>query len=128
MKKNIVSRRDFLRDSAALAVAGSLYFNLPAKLFAQAEQKTRVVLIRHKNLLNEKGIPDNTIVEQLLDEAVTTLMGEKDPLSAWKQLIRSGDVVGIKTNVWNYLPTPAELEKAIKKHGDEKQYRLFVKS
>jgi hypothetical protein len=115
MKKDMVSRRDFLKDSAALAVVGSLYFNLPAKLFAQPEQKTRVILIRHENLLNEKGVPDYTIVEQLLDEAVTTLMGETDPLSAWKQLIRSSDVVGIKTNVWNYLPTPAELERAIRK-------------
>ena len=115
MKRNIVSRRDFLKDSAALAVAGSLYFNLPAKLLAQQERKTRVVLIRHQNLLNEEGVPDKTIVEQLLDEAVTNLVGEKDPTAAWKQLIKSNDVVGIKTNVWNYLPIPAALETAVKK-------------
>jgi hypothetical protein len=115
MKKNNISRRDFLRDSAALAAAGSLYLNLPPKLFAQSQQKTRVVLIRHKNLLNENGVPDNVIVTQLLDEAVTALMGQKDTLTAWKQLIKSNDVVGIKTNVWNYLPTPAALETAVKK-------------
>ncbi|OGB68770.1 MAG: hypothetical protein A2Y94_07190 [Caldithrix sp. RBG_13_44_9] len=115
MKKKNISRRDFLKDSAALAATGSLYLNLPPKLFAQSEQKTRVVLIRHKNLLNDKNIPDDAILQEMLDQAVTALVDEVDPIKAWKQFIQSNDIVGIKTNVWSYLRTPPELEKAIKK-------------
>jgi hypothetical protein len=66
-------------------------------------------------LLYEKKVPNHALVAQLLDEAVTALLKEKEPLAAWKQLIKSSDVVGIKTNVWNYLPTPEALETAVKK-------------
>ncbi len=115
MKKKIISRRDFLKDSAALAVASGLYFNFPRKLFSQSEPKTRVVLNRHQDLLNEKGDLNLKILKQVVDESVMVLLGEKDPLSAWRKLIKSSDVVGIKSNVWSYLPTPPELEQVLKK-------------
>ncbi len=51
----------------------------------------------------------------MLDEAVTTLLNEKDPIQAWKRLIKPADIVGIKSNVWLFLHTPRELEIAIKK-------------
>jgi hypothetical protein len=50
----------------------------------------------------------------MLDTAVTALMDTPDPLSAWKQLVKPVDIVGIKTNVWHYLPTPEPLEIAIR--------------
>jgi hypothetical protein len=40
---------------------------------------------------------------------------EANPLQAWKKLIKPSDIVGIKSNVWNPLPTPKELEAAIEK-------------
>lgn len=51
----------------------------------------------------------------MLDEAVRTLLGAGDPLEAWRRLVRSSDIVGIKTNEWYKLPTPRELEAAIKR-------------
>jgi hypothetical protein len=51
----------------------------------------------------------------MLDQAVRSLLGEEDPLQAWKKLIRPTDIVGIKSNTWNPLPTPKELEAAIEK-------------
>ena len=51
----------------------------------------------------------------MLDEAVTTLLNEKDPILAWKKIVKSTDIVGIKSNVWRFLPTPRELEIAIKR-------------
>lgn len=115
MKKKIVSRRDFLKDTATFAVAGSLYLNLPAGIFAQPASRTRVVLVRHKNLLNDKNVPDNAIMAEMLDQAVSALAGHSDPVQAWKSIIKPDDVVGIKSNVWRYLPTPAGLEDAIRK-------------
>jgi hypothetical protein len=46
---------------------------------------------------------------------VTTLLDEESPASAWKRLIKTDDIVGIKTNRWGYLPTPEPLEQAIKR-------------
>jgi len=53
------------------------------------------------------------VLEQMLDQAVTTLLGTPDPMTAWQQLVKPEDVVGIKSNVWYYLPTPRSLEAAI---------------
>jgi hypothetical protein len=51
----------------------------------------------------------------MLDEAVKNLLGTNEPMEAWRKLFKSSDVVGIKSNVWNRLPTPKELEAAIKR-------------
>ncbi len=92
-----------------------MYVSSPKKLLALSEKKTRVVLIRNKDLLDDLNRPRERIVRQMLDEAVTTLLNEKDPIKAWKHLIRPDDIVGIKSNQWRFLPTPPELESAIKK-------------
>lgn len=83
------------------------------ELFAQSKKKTRVVLIRNKDVLDDLNKPREKIVQQMLDEAVITLLSEKDPIRAWKELIKPTDVVGIKSNIWHSLPTPPELEHAI---------------
>jgi hypothetical protein len=50
----------------------------------------------------------------MLDEAVVTLFGEKEVQDVWKKLIKPSDIVGIKSNVWRYIPTTSEVEQAIK--------------
>jgi hypothetical protein len=51
----------------------------------------------------------------MLDEALSTLLAEKEPIQAWKQVIKPSDVVGIKSNIMNYLPTTTEVEQIIKR-------------
>ena len=115
MKERALTRREFLKDAASAAVAGALYLNSPSPLFSESGEKTRVVLIRDKDLLNEFGMPDESTVQKMLDRAVTALLDEKDPVQAWKRIVQPDDVVGIKSNVWSYLGTPKALEKAIEK-------------
>ena len=81
--------------------------------YARKSEKSRVVLIRDKNVLDSRGQLSETVLQNMLDEAVTALMDTPDPVSAWKQLVTSTDVVGIKTNVWYHLPTPEPLEATI---------------
>jgi hypothetical protein len=112
MKKTI-TRRDFMRKSA-YAVLGtavgisSLHSQTPVK-------KSRVVLIRHANAMDENFKIDETIVQQMLDKAVMTLFEGDDPVKTFKTIVKPDDIVGIKSNVWAYLPTPPEVEKAIKR-------------
>ena len=54
------------------------------------------------------------IIADMLDKAVTVLFDQDDPMQAWKQVVSPDDIVGIKSNVWRYLPTPLEVEQAIK--------------
>jgi hypothetical protein len=91
-----------------------LYLSSPEGLFAQSEKKTKVVLIRNKDVLDDRNRPRVSIVRQMLDEAVKTLLNERDPVQAWKRLIKPTDIVGIKSNEWRFLRTPRELEVAIK--------------
>jgi hypothetical protein len=44
---------------------------------------------------------------------MTALFDESDPLKAWQKIVRPEDIVGIKSNVWHYLPTPSQLEQSI---------------
>jgi hypothetical protein len=114
MKKKFYTRRDFLKESSAAVAAGTLYLNMPRKLLAQELKKEKVVLIRAKDLLDDSKKVRADNIAAMLDKAVMTLYGTSEPLTAWQQIIKPQDIVGIKSNVWGYLPTPPELEKAIK--------------
>jgi hypothetical protein len=114
MEDKVVTRRDFLKTSATAAAAGALFLNSPESVFAETDQKTKVVLIRNKDVLGDLNKPKAEVIQEMLDEAVTTLLGESDPAEAWKMLIKPDDVVGIKTNIWNPLRTPEVLEDAIR--------------
>ena len=109
--KTIVTRRDFLKIGAAAAVGGII--GLPRTATAAAVGKSRVILIRDKEVVGASGSIQAEVLEQMLDQAVTTLLGTPDPITAWQQLVKPEDVVGIKSNVWYYLPTPRSLEAAI---------------
>ena len=78
-------------------------------------QKTTVVLVRNKAVLNASVKPDYRVVLDMLDKGITTLIGEKDPVQCWKKLLKKDDIVGIKSNVWKYIPTTSQVENAIKK-------------
>jgi hypothetical protein len=112
MREKIFTRRDFLRSAAGTAVAAALG---PAVLReAQAEPTAKVVLIRNEGVLAQSDKMQE-ILQSMLDEAVKTLLGTDNPLEAWRKLIKSSDVVGVKSNEWAKLPTPRALERAIKR-------------
>jgi hypothetical protein len=112
MEEKIFTRRDFLRGAAGAAMATALGSGILGE--AHAEPTAKVVLIRNTEVLAQ---PDKMqeILQSMLDEAVKTLLGTDEPLEGWRKLIRSSDVVGVKSNEWGKLPTPKALEGAIKR-------------
>ena len=112
MEEKVITRRDFLRGAAGTAVAAALGPGILAK--AHAQPAAKVVLIRNGDVLAR---PDKMqgILESMLDEAVKTLLETSEPTAAWRKLIKSSDVVGVKSNDWGKLPTPKPLEAAIKR-------------
>ncbi len=115
MRKKIITRRDFIKAAAAAPLVGAFSFNNILRAFPEERGKSRVVLIRDINALNERNEPNQEVIRKMLDEAVMALLDEGDPLSAWKQLIKPEDIVGIKSNVWRYIPTTREVEQALKR-------------
>jgi hypothetical protein len=118
MERSGITRRDFLKRTTSAALAGALFLKTPEDAFTQdqpVEKTARVVLIRDKDVLDELGGIRRDALESMLDTAVVALLDETDPASAWKRLIKSDDVVGIKSNEWGHLPTPEVLERAIER-------------
>ncbi len=112
MKNKSITRRDFLKAAAITPVAGALASRL--KIPHGDNGKSRVVLIRDKHATLSFKNPNPKVIQSMLDESVSVLLEENDPVKAWKQFIKPNDIVGIKTNVWRYIPTTTEVEQAIK--------------
>jgi len=112
-----LTRRDFIRGTAAAVLGASAAFGRTAadgQTAAAPAAKTRVVLVRHPDALDAGSAFNEPVIRQMLDEAVAKLLDRSDPVEAFKGLVKPDDVVGIKTNVWSFLPTPAPVERAIK--------------
>ena len=112
MTKRKISRRDFVAAGAGVATAGLVGGR--SINAAAATPKSRVVLIRRREVLGPAGQPDPEILHEMLNSAVAALF-EEPSAAAWRRLISPSDVVGIKSNVWKYLPTPPALEDAIRR-------------
>jgi hypothetical protein len=117
MVKKSYTRREALKSMLVGAAGTFILSSLPWKVFGiHPEKKSKVILIRDKHLLNNAGNINQKVLADMLNKAVPALTGDTDAHSAWKKLINPDDVVGIKSNVWSYLPTPKELEAEIKNH------------
>jgi hypothetical protein len=106
-----ITRRDFLKTTAGLAAAATL--SLPGD--GRASDTAKVVLVRDRDVVGPDGEIRAQVLQAMLDEGVCKLLGKKEPLSAWQALFRKSDVVGIKSNSWRNLPTPPEMEEAIRR-------------
>ena len=116
MKKNrVITRRDFIRGTVYTTLATAMDLGFSDEKEVRAEEKVKVVLVRDEKVIDQQGRINPDILQKMLDQGVISLMEEESPLQAWKKLIRPTDIVGIKSNAWNPLPTPKELEAAIEK-------------
>lgn len=111
--KRVITRRDFIRAGSYVAMGSLMGLSLFDRAAAQPA-KSRVVLIRDNNVISSSGSLHSDNLEQMLDHAVARLLDAPDRASAWSRLFKSGDVVGIKSNVWSPLPTPPALEDALR--------------
>ncbi len=112
--KKTITRRDFLRTGTCVALGSIAGFPLAGSLQAAVPAKSRVVLVRDKRVLDDADRVDPVVLGEMLDRGVRNLLRSSSSSGAWKRLVSPGDVVGIKTNVWTYLPTPEPLNAAIR--------------
>lgn len=111
-----LTRRELLKKAVVLTAGSSVYlgsYAIPGPF--SSGDKTRVVLIRDKDLLDGGGKIVPSVMEDMLNKALCSLYGVSFASEAWKKVAGPADVVGVKSNVWRFLPTPPELEAAIEK-------------
>jgi len=113
--KSPMTRRDFLRGTSFAVLGTAVGFPRNPQNPQPQAAKSRVILIRHAEALDENSEFNGPVIQQMLDEAVMKLLDQSDPTAAFRLLVKPEDIVGIKSNVWSYLPTPPEVENAIKR-------------
>jgi len=112
-EKKIITRRDFLKGTTGLFLAGALSSAFPRG--AQAQSTARVIVVRRPEVLDSNGDINAAVLQSMLDEAIQAVTNRKEALTGWQSLFSKTDIVGVKTNVWRYLSTPKELENGIRK-------------
>jgi len=118
-RRHVITRRDFIRTGTCVAMGSLMGFPVVSEEAAKPIAKSRVILIRDKQVIGSDGSLKETLLENLLDEATAHLLKTPEPASAWQELFRPNDIVGIKTNGWGPLPTPAALESALRNRLQE---------
>ena len=114
----VFTRRDFIRNTTYGTAALALGLKGGACAAARRQQgTTRVVLVRHPEAMDAAGAYNAEVIEGMLDDAVVELFGVDDPVEAWGGLVGPRDVLGIKSNVWRYLPTPGPVEQWIRRRA-----------
>lgn len=112
-KNRVVTRRDFIRTGSCVVIGSMMGLPLIGKTVAETIDKSKVVLIRDKSVIDGSGSLRRNNLEEMLDQATISLLNTDGPASVWRQLFSSNDIIGIKSNVWGPLPTPSTLEGAI---------------
>lgn len=114
MTESTLTRRDFIKGAGCAAIGVAMGLPVTGQELPAEAAKSRVVLIRDKQVVGPDGKINGEVIQRMLDRAMTTLFDKEDPASCWKQIIRADDVVGIKSNEWGPLPTTTEVEQAIR--------------
>ena len=110
-----LTRRDFIKGVGVAAVGGAVGLPAMAEEIRATQSTSRVVMIRDERAVSEDGAIDGERIQRMLDEAMVSLFGMETPSDCWKMIIKPDDIVGIKTNIWRFLPTPSEVEQAIRR-------------
>jgi len=113
--RRAITRREFIKSASAAAIAAPLLLSAQEGTAPGTAGKSRVILLRDINVLDENGQPRQDVVQEMLDTGLKTLTGKADPQSAWKTIVRPADIVGIKNNRWGYLQTTPQVQNALKK-------------
>ena len=115
---NTISRRDMIKKTVAFVGGSAALLNLPFDVYGKPNQAdTKVVLVRNQQLFANGDEPDAAIAIEMLDRAVCLLTGENETATAWKTILNPTDVLGIKTNGWDKLPTPEVLNQTLKERA-----------
>ena len=112
-KKRVITRRDFIRTGSCAVMGSLMGFPWIREAAGTSDAKSRVVLIRDQKVTAGYGSLEEQRARDMLDEAVSVALDAPNPESAWRRIIEPQDIVGIKSNVWHYLPTPQSLEDVL---------------
>ena len=100
----MTNRREFLKRSALAAAglaaagkAGSAFERILTSPLSAAD-KSKVVLVRSKAVVDASGKIANALLERMLERAMTAYTGHSSAADSWRKFFSPEDVVGLKIN------------------------------
>jgi hypothetical protein len=112
-ERRVVTRRDFVRDTAGVAVGVSLFGVGWAEQAARAPRAATVILVRNQYVLSPSHDVDSTALREMLAETVTRVTGKASARDAWRSLVDPEDTVGLVATP-HLNPTHPELVDAVR--------------
>lgn len=101
--RTVITRRNFIK-AASLSAAGLSFIGaIPASFNAMAKQessriKSRIVLIKNPDIINNEGIVDTSLLSDMLEKAIMKYSDTKSASVFWKNNINKNEIVGLKVN------------------------------
>ena len=109
----VVTRRDFVRGTAGAAVGVSLFGFGVAEPATREARSAKVVIVRDRRALDDAHAVDPGVLREMVDQAVTRVVGRAVPRDAWRALVRPEDTVGLVATP-HLNPTHEELVTAVR--------------
>jgi uncharacterized protein (DUF362 family) len=92
-------RRDFLKSS--FTVSTGLLVSTPFNTFCNngvSFSKSKVVISKNSHIQKSMGSVDSDQMLKSLDNGMQSLFAADHPLTAWEQVVKPGEVIGLKVN------------------------------
>jgi hypothetical protein len=99
------NRRDFVKEMVAGAAVLKTGTNFAWGKTSAAEN-SRVVIVRDAKLRTPGPGPDAARMAAMLDHAMQTYFHTQNPVQPWKEIVRPGQVVGLKVNTLGRALSP----------------------
>ncbi|MCB2220378.1 MAG: DUF362 domain-containing protein [Bacteroidetes bacterium] len=102
MKKNHYSRRNFIKTLASGTAAIPVMSTIPGLKTNASEftlqNKSRIVLVKHPKVIDNEGLVQQTLVNEMINRAILTLSDQKTVIDAWGQYFSKDEKISLKIN------------------------------
>jgi len=112
-ESTVLTRRDFVRGTIGAAVAASL-LGTPPESHAAPAIKSYVAVVRNQGALNSGNQVNELVLGEMLTQALRSVTGKADEVSAWRALVKSDDIIGL-VHTDHLNKTHPELVEAVKR-------------
>jgi hypothetical protein len=114
IKKDGMTRRDFVRHTMGAALAAPALAGVSAEAFQNRQpQGSLVTLVRDEKVLNATHDVDVAVLGRMVDDTVMRVTGERTARAAWLALFKPTDVVGLVATT-AVTPTHPELVEIVR--------------
>ncbi|MBZ5681047.1 MAG: DUF362 domain-containing protein [Acidobacteriia bacterium] len=92
--KHVITRRDFVRGTVG-ATLGVAAMGGTLEALAAPVPTSHVVLVREQWVLDGQHAVNLGVLKIMLRNVLTKVTGKPDPISAWRSLVKTDDVIGL---------------------------------